>query len=187
MQPIYLTYLNRFDIEAAMLSDDEIIEAIEASLAMQGRGETVIEPRMHLEPRAGVEGHFNVLRGWIGGEIDSAGVKVVGDFVDNYKQGMPSEFAVLNLFDPRNGSPTAILDASGITDMRTGAVTAVGAKHLARKNAKVLGHIGARGTAYWNVRLLNHIFDFDEIRVHSRRPRAATALPSACRATSASL
>lgn len=172
MQPIYLTYLNRFDIEAAMLSDDEIIEAIEASLAMQGRGETVIEPRMHLEPRAGVEGHFNVLRGWIGGEIDSAGVKVVGDFVDNYKQGMPSEFAVLNLFDPRNGSPTAILDASGITDMRTGAVTAVGAKHLARKNAKVLGHIGARGTAYWNVRLLNHIFDFDEIRVHSRRPES---------------
>jgi ornithine cyclodeaminase len=33
----------------------------------------------------------------------------------------------------------------------------------------VLGHIGARGTAYWNVRLLHHFFDFDEIRVHSRR------------------
>ena len=53
--------------------------------------------------------------------------------------------------------------------MRTGAVTAIGAKHLARKNSKILGHIGARGTAYWNVRLLNHLFDFDEIRVHSRR------------------
>lgn len=172
MQPIYLTYLNRFDIEAAMLSDAEMLEAIESSLGMQGRGETVIEPRMHLEPRAGVEGHFNVLRGWIGGEIDAAGVKVVGDFVDNYKQGMPSEFGMLNLFDPRTGRPTAILDASGITDMRTGAVTAIGAKHLARKGSKVLGHIGARGTAYWNVRLLDHLFDFDEIRVHSRRPES---------------
>src|SRR5687768_4266626 len=110
MQPIYLTYLNRHDIEAAALSDHGIIAAIEASLAMQGRGETVIEPRMHLEPRAGVEGHFNVLRGWIGGEIDAAGVKVVGDFVDNYKQGLPSEFGVLNLFDPRTGMPTAIMD-----------------------------------------------------------------------------
>jgi Cu/Zn superoxide dismutase len=29
-----------------------------------------------------------------------AGVKVVGDFVDNYKQDLPSEFGVLNLFDP---------------------------------------------------------------------------------------
>jgi len=36
----------------------------------------------------------------------------------------------------------------------------------------VLGHIGARGTAYWNVRLLDHLFDFDEIRVHSRRPES---------------
>lgn len=175
MDPIYITYLNRFDIEAAMLSDEEILAAIEASLAMQGRGETVIEPRMHLEPRAGVEGHFNVLRGWIGGEIDAAGVKVVGDFVDNYKHGMPSEFGVLTLFDPRTGKPTAILDASGITDMRTGAVTAVGAKHLARKGSKVLGHVGARGTAYWNVRLLDHLFDFDEIRVHSRRPESRDA------------
>lgn len=172
MQPIYVTYLNRFDIEAAMLTDDEILGAIEASLDMQGRGETVIEPRVHLEPRAGVEGHFNVLRGWIGGAIDSAGVKVVGDFVDNYKQGMPSEFGVLNLFDPRTGRPTAFLDASGITDMRTGAVTAIGAKNLARRDSKVLGHIGARGTAYWNVRLLDHLFDFDEIRVHSRRPES---------------
>ena len=53
--------------------------------------------------------------------------------------------------------------------MRTGVVTAVGDKYLARKGSKVLGHIGARGTAYWNVRLLDHLFDFDEIRVHSRR------------------
>jgi ornithine cyclodeaminase len=59
--------------------------------------------------------------------------------------------------------------------MRTGAVTALGAKYLARKNSRVLGHIGARGTAYWNVRLLDHLFDFDEIRVHSRRPESQNA------------
>ena len=71
--------------------------------------------------------------------------------------------------------PRAILDATAITDMRTGAVTAIGAKHLARKGSRVLGHIGARGTAYWNVRLLDHLFDFDEIRVHSRRPESRDA------------
>ena len=173
--PVYITYLNRFDIEALALTDAEILGAIEDSLAMQGRGETVVEPRMHIEPRAGADGHFNVLRGWIGGEIDSAGVKVVGDFVDNYLKGLPSEYGVLTLFDPRNGAPKAILDAIGITDMRTGAVTAVGAKYLAPKGAKILGHIGARGTAYWNVRLLDHLFDFDEIRVHSRRPDSRDA------------
>jgi alanine dehydrogenase len=168
VQPIYIAYLNRLDIEALAITDDEILTAVEGALASQGRGETVIEPRVHLEPGV-ANGHFNVLRGAIREPIDSAGVKVVGDFVDNYKSGLPSELAILALFDPRTGIPKAILDASGITDMRTGAVTAIGAKHLARKGSKVLGHIGARGTAYWNVRLLDRLFGFDEIRVHSRR------------------
>ena len=56
--------------------------------------------------------------------------------------------------------------------MRTGAVTAVGAKYLAPPRPRVLGHIGARGSAYWNVRLLDRLFGFDAIRVHSRRPES---------------
>ncbi len=167
--PVYFEYLNRFDIENLNMTDAELLAAIEESLAMQGRGDTEIEPRTHIRPRAGVEGHFNVLRGWIGGEIDAAGTKVVGDFVDNYKEGRPSEYGLLTLFDPRNGAPKALVDATGITEMRTGAITALGAKHLAPKNPKVLAHIGARGTAYWNVRLLCSLFDFEEVRVHSRR------------------
>lgn len=174
MPPIYVSYLNRLDIEALKITDEEILSAIESSLATQGHGEAVIEPRMHLEPGV-ARGHFNVLRGSLGGDIDSAGVKVVGDFVDNYQKNLPSELAILTLFDRFDGRPKAILDASGITDMRTGAVTAIGAKHLARKGSKILGHIGARGTAYWNVRLMDHLFDFDEIRVHSRRPESQNA------------
>ena len=175
MQPIYITYLNGPDLEALAITDDEILQAIETSLASQGRGECVIEPRMHLMPKAGVDGHFNVLRGAIGAPIHLAGVKVVGDFVDNYTLGLPSEVGMLTLFDPRTGLPVAIIDATAITEMRTGAVTAIGAKYLARKNSKVLGHIGARGTAYWNVRLLDKLFDFDEIRVHSARPQSRNA------------
>jgi alanine dehydrogenase len=181
MRPIYISYLNRLDIEEIALTDDEILAAIESSLATQGRGEAVIEPRMHLEPGV-ANGHFNVLRGALRAPVDAAGVKVVGDFVDNYKQDLPSELAILLLFDPRTGVPRAFLDASGITDMRTGAVTAIGAKYLARKGAKILGHVGARGTAYWNVRLLNHLFQFDEIRVHSRRPESRNAFAEQLRA-----
>ncbi len=173
--PVYFDYLNRFDIEDLALTDAEILDSIEASLAMQGRGDTEIEPRTHIRPRAGARGHFNVLRGWIGGEIDAAGTKVVGDFVDNYKDGRPSEYGLLTLFDPRNGAPKALVDATGITEMRTGAITALGAKHLAPKNPKILAHIGARGTAYWNVRLLCSLFDFNEVRVHSRRPESREA------------
>ena len=175
MQEVHIHYLNGPDITALGITDAEILQAIETSLAAQGRGECVIEPRMHLMPKAGVDGHFNVLRGAIGAPINMAGVKVVGDFVDNFRQNLPSEVGMLTLFDPRTGIPATIIDATAITEMRTGAVTAIGAKYLARKNAKVLGHIGARGTAYWNVRLLDGLFDFDEIRVHSARPESRNA------------
>ncbi|MFZ3321017.1 MAG: ornithine cyclodeaminase family protein [Usitatibacter sp.] len=171
---IDLTYLNGEDVERLALSDGEILAAVEAALAAQGRGETVIEPRVHLIPESSAKGHFNVLRGYVK-PLGVAGVKVVGDFVDNYKRGLPSEMALLNLFDPDTGMPLAVIDATAITDMRTGAMTAIGAKHLARKSSRVLGHIGARGTAYWNVRLLDHLFDFEEIRVHSRRPESRKA------------
>ena len=83
--------------------------------------------------------------------------------------------ALLNLFDPATGMPKAIVDATAITSMRTGALTAIGARHLARSGARVLGHVGARGSAYWNVRLLDGIFGFEEIRVHSRRPESRDA------------
>ena len=171
---VHVTYLNAADVAALALTDDEILGAVENGLRAQGEGKTVIEPRVHLIPESSAHGHFNVLRGVVK-PLGFAGVKVVGDFVNNYQQGLPSEMAILNLFDPATGMPKAILDATAITDMRTGAMTALGAKYLARKNAKVLGHVGARGTAYWNVRLLDRLFDFDEIRVHSKRPESRDA------------
>jgi ornithine cyclodeaminase len=171
---VHIAYLNAADVASLALSDDEILDAVEAGLRAQGSGQTVIEPRVHLIPENSMIGHFNVLRGVVK-PLGLAGVKVVGDFVNNFQQGLPSEMAILNLFDPATGMPKAILDATAITDMRTGAMTAIGAKYLARKDAKVLGHVGARGTAYWNVRLLDRLFDFAEIRVHSKRPESRAA------------
>ena len=175
MREINISYLNRLDVARLALTEDDILAAVEATLRAQGNGETVIEPRVHLVPESSDKGHFNILRGVVK-PLGVAGVKVVGDFYENYKQDLPSEVAILNLFDPDNGIPLAFIDATAITEMRTGAVTAIGAKHLARGNSRILGHVGARGTAYWNVRLLDHLFDFEEIRVHSRRRESRDAL-----------
>ena len=122
MTEIHFTYLSGPDIDRLDMTDGEILAAVEEGLRAQGRGETVIEPRVHLEPDPAFRGHFNVLRGYIA-PLDLAGVKIVGDYVDNYQRGLPSEMALLNLFDPRTGMPVALLDATAITEMRTGAVT----------------------------------------------------------------
>lgn len=163
-----ILYLSSRDIEEINLSNDEIIGAVEESLKAQGEGKTSIEPRVHIHPNPEYHGHFNVLRGYIEPK-HVAGVKVVGDYVFNYKKGLPSEMSLLNLFDPETGAPYAVIDATAITSMRTGAITAVGAKKLANKKNRILGHLGCRGTAFWNVVLLDHLYDFEEIRINSRR------------------
>jgi ornithine cyclodeaminase len=168
VQPRELTFLSGADVERLALSDDEILAAVEDGLRAQGSGRARIEPRVHLEPDPAVRGHFNVLRGYLA-PLQLAGVKVVGDYLDNHELGLPSELGLLALFDARTGAPVAVIEASALTAMRTGALTAIGARYLARRDSRILGHVGARGTAYWNVRLLDRLFDFAEIRVHSLR------------------
>jgi ornithine cyclodeaminase len=165
---IEILFLNGHDVERLMPSPDQLIDVVEAAVRAQGERRVVLEPRVHLIPDPAFNGHFNLLRAYIE-PLGVAGVKIVGDYHDNYKHGYPSEFGLLTLYEPHTGVPLAIVDATEITDWRTGALSALGARHLARGDSKVLGHVGARGTAFANVVLLDRLFDFDEIRVTSRR------------------
>ena len=166
--PLELRFISGYDIEALELSRSDIFSAVESAVRAQGEGQVVLEPRTHLVPPNGGAGHFNVLRGHLGPQ-EVSGIKVVGDFVTNYQRGLPSELGLVTLYDPSTGVPLAIVDATDLTAARTGAMTALGARHLARPDAKVLGHIGARGTAWWNVAMLDDLFDLSEIRVTSAR------------------
>lgn len=182
--PIWLRFVSGPDIDELGLTPADFVEAATAAVTAHGRGETVFEPRTHLVPDNGGRGHFNVLRGHVSsiGERGVSGVKVVGDFHPNYELGLPSELALLTLYDPWTGVPRAIVDATLITEARTGAMTAVGARHLARPSSRVLGHVGARGTAYSNVVMLDAMFDLTEIRVTSRRPDSREAFAERLRA-----
>jgi len=184
---LWVRFLSGPDIDSLGLTGAEIIEAVESAIRAHGQGRAIIEPRVHLVPGDG--GHFNVLRGHLAdlGPVGASrgglsGIKVVGDFVANYTLGLPSELGLLTLLDPATGVPLAIMDATLITACRTGAMTAVGAKYLARPDARILGHVGARGTALWNVLLLNLVLDLAEIRVTSRRPESAEAFGRELRA-----
>ncbi len=196
---LWLRFLSGPDIDSLGISNAEIVAAVEGAVRAHGDGRAVVEPRTHLVPDNNGAGHFNVLRGHLpapgpltpgpltpgpltpgppaSGPPASgvSGVKVVGDFVANYAAGLPSELGLLTLYDPETGVPLSIMDATLITACRTGAMTAVGARYLARPDSRVLGHVGVRGTAFWNIMLLDEMFDLDEIRVTSRRPGSREA------------
>ncbi|MDX6533779.1 MAG: hypothetical protein QOJ13_2438 [Gaiellales bacterium] len=171
MADLDLLFLSGDDIAALDLEPDDVLDVVEQGLRAHGLGEVVMPPKDHLSLEERYNGHFNILKGYVEA-FGLAGVKVIGDYVDNYKHDLPSELALLTLYRAETGTPVAILDATKLTWMRTGAVSAIGAKHLARPGSKVLAHIGARGTAWYNLRYLDHLFDFDEIRVTSRRPES---------------
>jgi ornithine cyclodeaminase len=84
--------------------------------------------------------------------------------------------ALLTLYDPHTGVPRALLDATVLTWLRTGAVTAIGARHLARKDSRIVAHVGARGTAFGNLAALASLFDLAEIRIASKRRETREAL-----------
>jgi len=181
MAKVEFRLLTRDQVESLMPPMDVILERVEEGLSAHGRGEVVLPPKSHIQLDDRYNGHFNVLVGWVG-PIDMAGVKVVGDYVDNYKHGLPSEVGMLTLYDPRIGIPRAIMDATDITTHRTGAVTGVGAKHLAKPSSKIVGHIGARGTAFANIAALKENFDIEEVRVNSKRPETREKLVAEIRA-----
>ena len=181
---LWLRFLSGPDIDSLGLSYAEIVGAVEDAVRAHGNGRAVVEPRVHLVPDNHGAGHFNVLRGHMPAPGPLApgppargvsGIKVVGNFVANYAAGLPSELGLLTLYDPETGVPLSIMDATLITACRTGAMTAVGARYLARPHSRVLGHVGARGTAFWNIVLLDEMFDLDEIRITSRRPESREA------------
>ena len=166
-----LLFLSADDIRTIDLGPAEVLDVVEQGLRAHGLGEVVMPPKDHLSVEEQFQGHFNILKAYVPA-FGFAGVKVIGDYVHNYRHDLPSELALLTLYQAETGTPVAIMDSTELTWMRTGAVTALGAKHLARRGSRVLGHVGARGTAWYNLRYLDHLYDLDEIRVTSRRPES---------------
>ena len=132
---LWIRFLSGPDIDTLGLTTAEIVDAVEDAVLAHGEGRVVFEPRVHLVPDNDGVGHFNVLRGHLP-HLGVSGVKVVGDFVANYAQGLPSELGLLTLYDPATGVPQSIMDATLITACRTGApgagLLAVGAQRAGR-------------------------------------------------------
>jgi ornithine cyclodeaminase/alanine dehydrogenase-like protein (mu-crystallin family) len=99
------------------------------------------------------------------------GVKIVSDYFANTQRGLPRMVALISLFDGETGLPTSVLEGGYITDLRTGAGTALAARYLARKESRVLGVVGAGRVARNQIDGLAAAFELTEIRVYARTPR----------------
>ncbi|MDD4482789.1 MAG: ornithine cyclodeaminase family protein, partial [Methanoregula sp.] len=122
--------------------------AVEAAFADHGKGLVQMPPKVYVTLPAG---DFRTMPAYLP-SLDIAGVKIVNVHPENPKKGLPSVMALTVILDTATGRPHAILNATRLTEMRTGAAGAIAAKYLAPKKECVLGVIGTGRQAEAQVR-----------------------------------
>jgi alanine dehydrogenase len=167
---------------AALLHPIDAVEAVERAFALHGSGATRMPPKVYL-PLPEFEGDFRAMPVFIphlqiGGEArPAAGVKWINAHPRNpERHGLPSVVGVFILSDPETAHPLAIMDATLMTSLRTGAAAAVATKHLARAEASTLGLIGCGAQARSVVRCHAALRDWSEILLFDVRPELARAV-----------
>ncbi|PVX31616.1 tyramine oxidase subunit B [Sphingomonas pokkalii] len=93
-------------------------------------------------PLATTDRRFMAMPAYLGGSFGTAGMKWYGSNVANRDKGLPRSILTFMLNDVDTGAPLALMSANLLSAYRTGAVPGVGARHLARKDSRVVGIVG---------------------------------------------
>jgi len=144
----------------------QVNTAIEQAFADHGRGLVQMPPKMYITLP---QGDFRTMPAYLP-TLGIAGVKIVNVHPNNPPRGLPTVMALTIILDIATGKPEAILNATRLTDMRTGAAGAVAAKHLSPKKEIVMGVIGAGRQAFAQVAATAQERAIREVRVWSRDP-----------------
>ena len=182
MAKTQLLYLSQADVASVGLTMAKIIELVEAAFLEKGKGRTEMPPKPGIHPGAG-ENFIHAMPAYIPA-MNSAGIKWVSGYPDNYKLGLPYITGLLILNDPTNGLPICVMDCVWITAMRTAAATAVAARRLARPKSQVLGVLGCGVQGRTNAEALSVAFPLNRVMAYDVNPEAArsfaTEVSSSC-------
>jgi ornithine cyclodeaminase/alanine dehydrogenase-like protein (mu-crystallin family) len=111
----------------------------------------------------------------------SAGAKLVTYYAGNRARGVPTLFATYVLLDGATGRPVALLEGTFLTAMRTGATSALAARHLARPDSRRVVCFGAGVQAAFQLRCLAAVLPIERIDVVGRDPGRARTFVDAIR------
>jgi ornithine cyclodeaminase/alanine dehydrogenase-like protein (mu-crystallin family) len=165
-----LRYLDRKDVEAVGVTMTEIIEAVERMFEEKGRGNVEMPPKPGIHPRP--DAFIHAMPGYLP-SAHAAGVKWVSGYPENRAKGLPYISGLIILNDPETGIPLAVMDATWITAMRTGAATAVAAKYLARPESSTVGIIACGVQGRSNLEALTCLFDVRHVKAYDVDREAA--------------
>lgn len=124
---------------------------------IKNKNEAILPPKISLKPFDGV--FCNVMPSIVG---QAGGVKVV----TRYPERQPALESFLTLFDVQSGEVLALMDATWITAMRTGAVAAHTIVHLAKSNFSSIGVVGLGNTARATILVLAEVLAGKSLQIN---------------------
>ncbi len=164
-----LIYLSRADVEAVALDMPAIIRLLEDAFLEKSRGNVEMPPKPGVHP--GPNAFIHAMPAFIP-SLRSSGIKWVSGFPENRARGLPYITGLIILNDVDTGLPYAVMDCTWITAHRTGAKTAIAAKHLARPDSEVAGILACGMQGRTNLSALASVFPIKRVYAYDNNPEA---------------
>jgi alanine dehydrogenase len=157
-------FLNEDDVRAVLPMRD-LIECMERALVefSAGRVKQPVRTVVEFGPQHSL---FGLMPSYVE-SLPALGAKLVTVCSGNAARGLDTHQAIIVMLDPETGIADAIVDGRFITEARTAAVSAVSVRHLARKDAQVLGILGSGVQARSHYEALGLVRQFREVRAWS--------------------
>ena len=150
----------------ACVSMADAITVVEQALLHLERGEAFVFPSV-AATRPGWSNRFGCKLGDFA-PSGPLGVKVGSYWPGNVTSGVANHGSTTLLLDDATGHPKALVRATWLNAIRTAAIDAVAVKHLARKEARTLGVIGAGHQAWFDVVAICAVRPIERVQVWSR-------------------
>lgn len=168
-----LLFLSKKDVEAAAIPPVELVERVERAYRAHTRGEVLIKPKTGLYTE---DGKFFFS---LPAASETMGYAVthasMGTALDKAQPGQHHISSLEILVDAKTTQPLAVIDALWVATFIPAAVTALVAKHVARKDSRVAGFVAAGAQARSNLACLREVLPLTTVLAYDEKRAAADA------------
>lgn len=170
-----LKVLRKEDIQNAVTMADAISAVRQAYIQLsQGRAVAPIRTHIAVEARSGAVLFMPAFLPQSG----ALGAKVVSVFPQNIRAGLPTINAIVALLDAETGHPTALMDGTYLTALRTGAASGVATDLLARHDSEIVAIFGAGVQGRTQLEAVCTVRTITKVWVYDSSPDTARAYAS---------
>ena len=163
-----ITVVTEAELRALVHLDEEALSAIADGFSALVTSQVALPPIMRIDV-PDQQGEVDVKAAYVAG-AERFAVKIAGGFWENpQRYNIPSSSGQMIILSARTGRCEAILLDNGyLTDVRTALPEAVVMRHLAPKNVRTVGQVGAGAQGRYQTRALQLVRSFERVLIYDR-------------------